>query len=329
MSAPHGTLKISLPFKCNLSISPLDPHESDWTQTNIHLYIPTSENMNEAKARSFSKILAVRAKEEADDGSSSTHIEASAPQNDCESARLLVTDVPELRVEIPGLHNLWIDLADGNLHLCDTIEGDFRVRSDSAAIYVNKLRSTSASIKTKEGRIEARILQGNVDIESQRGSVKLTRAQGNDIKVRCGGTLEAGCLYGGRMMLQCDRDFSADAVHGEAYIEAGKTEISAVQGKLKLRSRGDVRLTLADAGTESIDVDADGHVHLGVRKRFSGTFNMKADSVRDEVGVLQDSASEVDHAESVCSVQIRAGGSVTLRDEQWAGRILGAGSAVA
>ncbi|PXF40725.1 hypothetical protein BWQ96_09558 [Gracilariopsis chorda] len=70
--------------------------------------------------------LKIRAREELDRGSSA-HIEASAVQNDWESDKVFDTHTPELRVELPGLHNLCIELDHGIIQLHDTIEGDLRI----------------------------------------------------------------------------------------------------------------------------------------------------------------------------------------------------------
>ncbi|KAI0565085.1 hypothetical protein FGB62_22g018 [Gracilaria domingensis] len=324
-SAPQGSLRILLPLACNLSISTLDPHQSDWTRTNVHLHVPTSESLSEDEARNVATKLDVRVGQELEEGSSA-RIEASVVPSDQELDNLFVKHIPELRVEIPGLHNLWIELAQGSIRLRDTIEGDLRIISESAAVFVSKLRSTSARIKTKNGNIEARILHGNLNIEAQAGAVKLAKAQGNDIKVQCGGQIKAGSLYGGRLTLRSGSGLSADAIHGEADIEAKGAVISALQGSLKLKSKGNACLTLADTGTELVDVDVDGDLHLGVSKGLDATYDLKANSVRDEIGVLHERERGGTLDGESCSVHVKATGSVTLRDEQWAGRMLGLAS---
>lgn len=125
-------------------------------------------------------------------------------------------------------------------------------------------------------------------------------------------------MYRGHLALRSGRQCSADAVHGEADIEADGAAIFALQESLKLKSKGSARLTLADADTEIIDVHAERDVHLGVVKGLAAGFDLKAESICDVMGVLQDMESRVHHDRSVLPVQVRATCSATLRDEQWA-----------
>ncbi|PXF43319.1 hypothetical protein BWQ96_06958 [Gracilariopsis chorda] len=317
---PYGSLSVKLPFACKVNISPLDPHKSDWTNANIHLHIPTCSNLSESQARDLAEKVGMKCFEDEDAGSL-VRVE-SVLQDDPLLESSVVCHTPELYVEIPGLHNLQVELKTGDLRLCDTIEGDVHIKTESAPIFINKLRSTSARIETLKGDVDARILQGDVCINCDSGNVKLKRAQGNDMSIECGGKFEADSMYGGRIAVRTKGKLRIDAVHGDVDIEAANASISAVQGRLKMRSTGDVNLTLADSGGKRVDIDAGGDVRLGIQKGVVAQFELQARNVRDEAGALQRSApGPGEHAEDCWSVHVSASGDVTLRDDGWAQRI--------
>lgn len=313
---PYGSLSVKLPFRCKVKISALDPHKCDWTNANVQLHIPTSSTLSEAQARALADQVGMKSYEDAEAGSM-VRVEC-ALQDETLVERSVAHHTPEVLIEVPGLHNVRVELKAGDLRLCDTIEGDVQIRTESAAIWINKLRSTSTQIETVEGDVEARIVQGDVSISSKSGKVRLKRAQGNELSIACGGGFEADSVYGGRIAVRTKGSLRIASVHGDAQIEAADAVICAVQGRLKMKSRGEVDLTLADSGGERVDVDAGGDVRVGVQKGIAAQFDLQAREVRDEDGALRNAQSS---APPTWSVRVATSGQVTLRDDGWAQRI--------
>lgn len=294
--SPGGTLKVRLPTKCYVRISPLDPHSTNWDQARVDM-----EVLGESDADFISSETAERVTAELNVQVISDHepgrnfLQLEAPPESAPTAlarhfhhlrawiggpfrghRPLFDSRVIFDVRIPGKFDLDIEMTSGAVELREVFEGDVKIQSGDADVAVNKLKSMYIDIETDSGDFTASVLQGNVSVRCCAGRVDVGRIQGPIVKlVTDSGDLQARAMYADYAMLRSkEGTVRLGGAHGYTKVRTGEGNIEAmgVEGRFDVETdSGDVEANLSVPKVVSIR-SRTGDVSLGLPETFTSSF---------------------------------------------------------
>lgn len=231
-AAPGGVLKVRLPKTCNVNIAPLNPHKDDWDH--------------------------VRVWHDDDDAVSELKIKAESLQGHTHVILEAIKEVAYVNVELPGLFDLDIETGHGDVTIDGTIEGNVRVHSEHGDITVEKLKSMVVDFRTRMGKVSAKILQGNIAVETMTGDIEIGKMQGPSVTITTSsGDVKAQAMYVVNASISTvSGDVVLKGAQGSTCINTGSgdSQIRAVQGSLDVNSgSGDIGVQLSDPTTISLE----------------------------------------------------------------------------
>lgn len=286
--APGGTLKVRLPIKCTVKISPLDPHNHDWNEAKIGLDVlgETDEHfISEETAKAVANETNINITSDYEPGRNFLQVEAPSESAQTAFARAihrlrawiggpfraqrdLFDSQIILDIGIPGRFDLDIEIYDGSVIVDDTFEGDVKIQTSSADINVNKLKSMYVDLEADDGDISASTIQGNVSIRADKGNVDLGKVQGPSIKLTTdSGYIRTSALYADYAMLRTREGFiQLTGAQGYTKIRTveGCVDVAGIEGRLDIETdAGDIDAKLSIAQMVSLR-SRNGDISLGI-----------------------------------------------------------------
>ena len=291
--APGGTLKVRLPIKCSVNISPLDPHTHDWDEAKIGLDVlgETDEHfISEETANAVANETNINITSDYEPGRNFLQVEAPSESARTAFARAIhrlrawiggpfrvQRDLFDSRVMldigIPGRFDLDVEIYDGSVTVSDTFEGDVKIQTSSADINVNKLKSMYVDLEADDGDICASTLQGNVSIRADKGNVDLGKVQGPSVKLTTdSGYIRASALYAEYAMLRTREGF-IQLIGAQGYTKIrtveGHVDVGGIEGRLDIESdAGDIDAKLSIAQMVSLR-SRNGDITLGLPEELN------------------------------------------------------------
>lgn len=264
--APGGTLKVRLPAKCTVRISPLNPHTTNWDQAKVDMEVLGESDSDVITAEIAEKVASeMKADAVSDHEPGRNFLRLEAPEESTPTAfarnihflrawiggpfrghRPLFDSRVVFDVRIPGRFDLDFEMTAGCVELKEVFEGDVRIQTGTADVIVDKLKSTYIDIESDGGDFSASVLQGNVSVRSSSGIVDIGRIQGPSVKlISEAGNIQTRALYADYAMLRTNQ---------------GTVRLGGAQGYTKVRTReGNVEVIGVegrfDVETDSGDVE--------------------------------------------------------------------------
>lgn len=243
-------------------------------------------------------------------------------------------------VGVPGRFDLDIELNDGAITVDEVFEGDVKIHTQSADVFIAKLKSMYIDIDAEDGDVSLNTVHGNLSVRSSSGHVDIGRIQGpavrlvtdsGDVQVRAmyadyamlrsrTGTVRLGGAQGYTKVRTVEGDVEVAGVEGRLDVESDTGDVEAklsVPRTVSMRSRhGDIAIGLPDLVKASFLFEGGNTVDVDKRIAFH-RFEKKGDDaiVRGEVRARgEDEADELELA----SVHARAPcGDVTMTQQGW------------
>lgn len=269
-AAAGGTLKVRLPTRCAVRVSPLDPHKSDWDHALVTMDVrgeSDADFIEEETAQKVASEFGVRVLSDYEPGRNFVQVEAppeSAPTSFARTLhfvrgwiggpfrghRPLFDSRIIFEIQVPGRFDLDVEVNDGLVEVAGTFEGDVKIQSGSADINVNRLKSMYVDIESQDGDVTADVLQGNVSVRAGSGNMDIGRIQGPSVRlVSESGNIEMRALYASYTMIRGRNGDVRLSGCTQGYTKVrtveGHIDVSGVEGRLDIETdAGDVEAQL-------------------------------------------------------------------------------------